>query len=80
MYMYYIQDDDTMLFLVARRQLGAPVPTCVWGDNRADAIAYGNIVTATEMAKSIGPNATVCRIRRDGTGTVKQIKPGGDGR
>jgi len=80
MYIYYIQDDDTSLFLIGRRQMGAPVPTNVWGDNRADAIAYGNSITPQEVAKEIGGNLSVYRMKRDGSGTVKRLKPGGDGK
>ena len=38
MYMYYIRDDATGLYLIGRMKLGAPVPTCVWGERRADAL------------------------------------------
>ena len=57
MYIYYIRDDTTGLYLIGRMKLGAPVPTCVWGDRRADAITFETAAEARRAAVEIGDNA-----------------------
>ena len=57
MYVYYIRDDATGLYLIGRMQLDAPVPTCVWGDRRADMLTFDSATEARSVAREIGGSA-----------------------
>lgn len=63
MYTYYIRDDVTGMYLIGRTKLGASVPTCVWGNRRADMMTFENAAEARKVAAEIGDNAvSVYRI------------------
>jgi len=57
MYIYYIRDDTTGLYLIGRMKLGAPVPTCVWGNSREDAMTFASASETRGVARDIGSNA-----------------------
>lgn len=57
MYIYYIRDDSTGLYLIARRMMSAPAPTCVWGNRREDALTFDNAAEARKAVKELGENA-----------------------
>ena len=63
MYTYYIRDDMTGLYLIGRMKLGAPVPTCIWGNRRADMMTFDNAAGARKVAEEIGDSTvSVYRI------------------
>lgn len=57
MYAYYIRDDETGLYLIGRMKLGAPVPTCIWGDRRADMMTFDNSFEARKAAAQFKDSA-----------------------
>ena len=78
MYVYFIRDDDTGMYLIGRMMLGAPVPTCVWGERRADALVYGSAAEARGVALTMSGSVSIYRVKEDGSGPAKRIKFGGD--
>lgn len=63
MYIYYIRDDETGMYLIGRTQLGAPVPTCVWGNRREDMMTFESAYEARKTATQIGDKSlSVYRI------------------
>lgn len=63
MYTYFIRDDMTGMYLIGRTKLGAPEPTCVWGNRRADMMTFESAFEARRVAAEIGGNAvSVYRI------------------
>ena len=57
MYAYYIRDDETGLYLIGRMKLGAPVPTCIWGDQRADMMTFDSSFEARKAASQFKESA-----------------------
>ena len=80
MYVYYIRDDTTGMYLIGRMKLGAPVPTCVWGERQADAMTFENAAEAQNVVAVIGENAVSAYRLNCKTGAVIRLKTGGDGR
>lgn len=79
MYIYFIRDDAGGLYLIGRTQLGAPVPTCVWGDRRNDATIFDDIACARRALRETGVvTASVYRLNLNG-GHVIRLKSGADG-
>ena len=65
MYTYYIRDDVNGLYLIGRMKMGAPVPTCVWGNRRADMLTFDNSYEARKVAVEIGDSSvSVYRINQ----------------
>lgn len=79
MYVYYIYDDDMRLYFLGMRRASLPVPTCIWGSDRADAMAFDSVVEAAKTAQQIGGRASVYRLRRDGTGPARRVRKAGGG-
>ncbi len=80
MYVYYIRDDITGMYLIGRMKLGAPVPTCVWGEQRADAMTFENAAEARKAVSAIGENTVSAYRLNCKTGAVIRLRTGGDGR
>ena len=78
MYLYYIRDDATGMYLIGRMKLGAPVPTCVWGERRSDAMTFDGPTEARKAILEIGVNiASVYRLNIR-SGQEVRLKTGGD--
>lgn len=80
MYVYYIRDDTTGMYLIGRMKLGAPVPTCVWGEHQAEAMTFENATEARKAVAVIGVNAVSAYRLNYKTGDVIRLRSGGDGR
>lgn len=57
MAIYYIQNDETGLYLIGRTTMNAPVPTYVWGNRLRDAMAFCSAFEASRIAAEIGERA-----------------------
>lgn len=80
MYLYYIRDDTTGMYLIGRMKLGAPVPTCVWSERRGDMMTFDGPVEARKALLEIGVNiASVYRLNIR-SGQEIRLKTGGDDR
>lgn len=80
MYVYYIRDDETGMYLIGRMKLGAPVPTCVWGERRADAMTFENAAEARKVVDVIGENAVSAYRLNLSSGSEIRLKTGGEAR
>ena len=77
MYKYYILDDTTGMYLIGRLKLGAPVPTCLWGERRADAMDLESAAEARKAVVEIGRNTALAYRLNRATGEVIQLNTGG---
>ena len=79
MYVYCIRDDITGMYMIGRMKLGAPVPTCVWGERRADAMTFENITIARNvLIETAGSTASIYRLNVCNN-SITKAKSGGDG-
>ena len=74
MYVYCIYDEDARLYFLGKRRGGLPVPTCVWGSDMADAIAFDSAMAATLTLRTIGGRGSIYRLRKDGKGPVRRVR------
>ena len=79
MYLYYIRDDTSGLYLIGHMKLGAPVHTCVYGNRREDATTFSSAIEARQEARRIGGDVSAYRYNTSGGAEIR-LKSGAEDR